>query len=148
MILKRKKAQGIPMETVIIAILVLVVLVVIIAFFVGGTGSLTQKMKQIFTGKTAGTERPLAVDFCKQYCDQLSQETDMTPEAAKGTLYCKKYFYLDSEGRGDSDRGTAGNYQKDKPYVKFYCYPGAESSSSSDTEPKGSLGVGCGVSCT
>ena len=43
-----KKGVELPQNVIIIAIIVLVVLVVLIAFFVGGTGSIGQRIKALF----------------------------------------------------------------------------------------------------
>jgi len=51
-----KKGAELPMNTIIIAIIVVVVLVIIIVFFVGGTSSIGQRISEIFSGATAGTD--------------------------------------------------------------------------------------------
>lgn len=141
--LKTKKAQGIPMETVIIAIIVLVVLVVIIAFFVGGTSTVVQKVKQLFGGATAGTDVQTATQFCQQYCDQRVASGN----TARDDAYCTKSFYIDTTGSGSADRGKKGGTDPKTPYVKFYCPPEGQFISSTDQQPTASLGVACSVPC-
>ena len=43
----RKKAQGLPLETIVIAVIVIIVLVVIIGIFIGGTSDAGDDSKQI-----------------------------------------------------------------------------------------------------
>lgn len=139
---KTKKAQGIPMETVIIAIIVLVVLVVIIAFFVGGTSTVVQKVKQLFGGAIAGEDRQQAITFCQQYCDKLVSSGKNPGDAADP--YCGKSFYIDTLGSGSADR--VGNDPK-KPYIKYTCFE-PSSVKISGEETKSSLGVSCSIPCS
>ncbi len=115
MILKNKKAQGLPMELVIISIIIIVVLVVVIAFFVGGTGTVMQKIKQIFTGGTAGTELPIAKEFCNNYC--TNTQVDETG-SGKDSAFCKYSFTLDNDGDGQADTVKT---DQGVVKVKFYC---------------------------
>lgn len=143
--LKTKKAQGIPMETVIIAIIVLVVLVVIIAFFVGGTSTVIQKVKQLFGGATTGTDMQTATQFCQQYCDQLVQSGK--DQGDKNDAYCYKWFNIDTTGSGNADRGLRGKSDPKAGYVKYYCgstYP----SSAPPENPTDTIGVTCAKPCS
>jgi len=81
-----KKGAELPMNTIIIAIVAVVVLVIIIVFFIGGTSSVAQKIKEIFSGATAGTDIQLATQFCKEYCDQ-----------GRTSTYCQKTFNVDKD---------------------------------------------------
>lgn len=49
--IKNKKAQGLSLTTIIIAIIALLVLVVIALIFTGTLGDWAEKVKGIFTGK-------------------------------------------------------------------------------------------------
>ena len=64
-----KKAQGMPMNVIIIAIIVLVVLVILIAFFAGGFGSIVGKVRDLFTGTTTGQARDAVIQTCQNLCD-------------------------------------------------------------------------------
>ena len=115
-ILVSKKAQGLPMNTVIITILVILVLFVVAAFFLGGTSGLTKTIRGIFFDVNAGQDRTLAVQTCKQRCDQLSTmpaDTITWGESA----YCKSPFFIDEDNDGEAQKDTAGNY------IKYYCDP-------------------------
>ncbi len=81
-----KKGTEMPMNTIIIAIIAVVVLVIIIVFFVGGTSSIGQRISEIFSGATAGTDVQTAKQFCQEYCDQ-----------DRDTAYCKKIFKVDHD---------------------------------------------------
>ena len=50
--IKSKKAQGLSMSTIIIALLALLVLVVVGMIFSGSLGDWAEKIRGIFTGKT------------------------------------------------------------------------------------------------
>ena len=82
-----KKAQGLPMNTVVIAILVIVVLVLVIAFFFGGFTSLTTKISEVFYGSLAGTTKTLAIQQCNQYCSQLELQG---ADSGVGSAFCRK----------------------------------------------------------
>jgi len=81
-----KKGAELPMNTIIIAIIVVVVLVIVIVFFIGGTASIGQRINDLFSGATAGTDEQTARQFCREYCDQNRE-----------TAYCKKIFKIDDD---------------------------------------------------
>lgn len=115
-----KKAQGMPMNVIIISIIVLVVLVILIAFFAGGFGSIVSKVRNIFNPVSA-QERDLALQTCQSYCDTaLTLSEDLRTSSA----YCKSTFMVDH----DSDPQT-------KP-VKMSCASNAAAEG-------GSLEVAC-----
>ena len=103
--MKSKKAQSLPMNTIIIAIIAIVVLVIIIVFFIGGTSSIVQKIRDLFTGATSGTDLQTAKQFCQEYCDQ-----------ERTTAWCNKYFRIDTDADGIAKKTEDG-----KNYIKFYC---------------------------
>ena len=106
--MKSKKAQSLPMNTIIIAIIAIVVLVIIIVFFIGGTSSIAQKIRELFTGATSGTDLQTAKQFCQEYCDQ-----------ERTTAWCNKYFRIDTDANGIAEK--VDNSVITSPYKKFYC---------------------------
>ena len=89
-----KKAQGMPMNVIIIAIIVLVVLVILIAFFAGGFGSVVGKVRDLFTGTTSGQSRDIVVQTCQNLCDTAKSLPD---SAQKISGYCKQSFVVDMD---------------------------------------------------
>lgn len=102
--MKSKKAQSMPMNVIVIAIIVIVVLVIVIVFFLGGTSSIAQKIKSLFTGATSGTDLQTATQFCNEYCEQ-----------GRYNAWCNKDFRIDKNVDGTADKDT------NKNYIKFYC---------------------------
>ena len=128
----QKKGQGLPLTTIVIAILVVVVLVVIVAFFLGGTTGLTNTIKRVFFGTTAGTDQTLAVETCRQYCDQA----ETLPDSLHATSpYCKQTFRLDTDRDGEADYETKDGK---KTFKEWNCY---------NTNSDSSLGVPCNIQC-
>ena len=81
-----KKGVELPQNVIIIAIIVLVVLVVLIAFFVGGTGSIGQRIKALFGSSV--DDRATVVAFCQSYCDTArSYDSDNLKQSSS---YCQK----------------------------------------------------------
>ncbi len=113
---KNKKAQGLPMNTVIIAILVIVVLVILIAFFLSGTSSLVSKAKQALGFGIKGTDLPLARASCEQYCENART---LPVDQRLDSAYCNTWFYLDLDHNGEADENREGE--------AFHYYCGAES---------------------
>jgi len=109
-----KRGQGLPLNTVIVAILVVLVLVVIVAFFLGGTGGITQTVQRIFFGVTAGTDIDVASRTCEQYCQQAKGSSVNVIDSA----FCKKTFAIDWDFDGEADF-CAGNPEK---RAKFHCW--------------------------
>ena len=112
--LKKKKGQGLPLNTVIVAILVVLVLIVLVAFFLGGTTGLVKTVKKVFFGTTAGTDMSLAYESCKQYCLQAEGLPNTTWEKS---AYCTKSFEIDSDNNGEADLCD----DKEK-YARYYCH--------------------------
>ena len=140
-----KKGQGLPLNTVIIAILVLVVLVVIIAFFVGGTSTIATKISGIFGGATAGEDISLARNFCENYCEQaLEMDVDRQPSSA----YCTKFFKLDSNDADDkSDKFTAQDNEDFVGEYKHYYCDGQRHQIDALAADSDLIGVSCNVQC-
>lgn len=131
-----KKAQGLPMNTVIIAILVVLVLFVVGAFFLGGTGGISKQIRSIFYQSTAGQDRVFAVQTCQQRCDSLK----LLPESSyKDSAYCKQSFFIDEDNNGEAEfDGTAAT----KKYVSYYCWGKATPAKQGDPTPR-SLNAPC-----
>ncbi len=131
-----KKAQGMPMNVVIIAIIVLVVLVIIIAFFAGGFSSITEKIRNLFTGQTSGQQRDIVVQTCQNLCDTAQS---LTAEQQPDSGFCKQTFIVDH----DSNPNT--------PAQKSSCVQGKNPPLSPAEDAKkitsGSLNIPCDVSC-
>ncbi len=97
--MNNKKAQGMPMNVVIIAIIVLVVLVIIIAFFVGGFSNITKKLSQLFTGQTSGQSKDIVLKTCESLCEQAST---LSADSQKSSGYCTQLFSVDHDGKADT----------------------------------------------
>ena len=135
-----KKAQGMPMNVIIIAIIVLVVLVIVIAFFAGGFGSITNKIKDLFGGKVQGQALDTIIQTCPDACDNAKGLPDTAQPKAS---YCKSTFVVDD----DSNPNTAP--------VKVRCGTASLGADTllTDAEQKrgvkegGDLGIECDVRC-
>lgn len=115
--IQQKRGQGLPLNTVILLILVILVLVVVAAFFLGGTASITEKIRALFFGSTAGTDRVFAVGNCKEFCNRLQ----LLPKSAfMGSPYCKEFERIDSDNDGTADYISDVNNKKQ--YVRYYCW--------------------------
>jgi len=139
-----KKGQGLPLTTIIVAILVVVVLVVIVAFFLGGTTGLTNAIKRVFFGTTAGSDLTLAVETCKQYCDQA--ETYPSVGLQQKSAFCTQYFRIDQNRDGEADLLDADN----KIYARWYCgttNPKTFVDKDSGSQTAKLLGIPCSVKC-
>mgnify|MGYP001558648144 CR=1 FL=1 len=123
------KGQGLPLTTIVIAILVIVVLVVLVAFFLGGATGVTRGIKRIFFGTTAGTDLTVAVENCRQYCEQAK----VLPENLRtSSAYCTQYFNIDNNGDGEAEFDSkSGKTTKEtskglKVYDRWYCWGAPE----------------------
>ncbi len=110
-----KKAQGLPLTTIIIAILVVVVLIVIVAFFLGSSSGLVKSIKGIFFKTTAGTDMTIAVESCKQYCEQAK---GLSASLRGSSAYCTQTFNIDRDNNGEADR--VGD-KPDGKLIKWQC---------------------------
>src|SRR3989338_9939264 len=92
--MSNRKAQGMPMNVIIIAIIVLVVLIILIAFFAGGFSSVVGKVRDLFTGTTSGQSRDVVIQTCQNLCDTAK----ILPESSKKfSGYCKQSFVVDDD---------------------------------------------------
>ena len=132
-----KKAQGMPMNVVILGIIVLVVLIVVLVFFVGGTTNITQKIRDIVTGRVGTQSVELSVEDCRQFCS--SAEKLPNGDLQRDSAYCKKAFIVDLSGDGKLKKVGCGLNSKIDPLT------GSERGRGIDEG--GSLGVECTVTC-
>ncbi|MBI2195910.1 MAG: hypothetical protein HYU48_02595 [Candidatus Levybacteria bacterium] len=122
-----KKGQELSLNTLIVIILLVIVLIVVAVFFLGGTSSLSKSIRSIFYGTTAGTDRNLAIETCRQRCEQARS----FPAAIRGTsAYCKQPFSMDLDNDGNVDVGSGGTT------VKYYCSGSTIGVSCNDDEGK------------
>ena len=96
-----KRGQALPLNTLIIIILVVIVLIVVAVFFLGGTSKLSQSIRTIFYGTTAGTDVVLAREICEQRCESAKGGTTLA--------YCKLVQDIDRDGNGELEEGLTGN---------------------------------------
>lgn len=112
-----RKAQALPMNTVIIAILVVLVLFVVGAFFLGGTSGVSKFIRGFFYDTIAGQDRVTAISICKSRCDSL----EILPQSAwTSSAYCKESFSIDENNDGEAEFDKVGDT---KVYRQYYCYP-------------------------
>ncbi len=136
--MKSKKAQGMPMNVIIIAIIVLVVLIIVIAFFAGGFSGIVSKIRGTFGGVT-GQAEDLAIQSCLSLCESAG---NLPAESQPQSSFCKQSFLIDDDGNPDTTP------------VKMSCASDVVPDLSDEDQRKritrtGSLAVSCpGVSCT
>lgn len=94
--MKNKKAQGMPMNVVILAIIVIVVLIILLIILVGGTSQFTQALRNIFVRPSAQSLE-LTVKDCEALCE--SAKALPTDALKAGSNYCSKTFLVELEGR-------------------------------------------------
>lgn len=135
--MKSKKAQGMPMNVIIIAIIVLVVLIIVIAFFAGGFTGIASKIRGTFGGVT-GQAEDLAIQSCQSLCESAG---NLAQESQQQSAFCKRSFLIDDDGNPDTVP------------VKMSCSSDVVPELTDEDQRKritgtGSLAVSCpGVSC-
>src|SRR3989338_4281155 len=97
--MSNRKAQGMPMNVIIIAIIVLVVLIILIAFFAGGFSSVVGKVRDLFTGTTSGQSKDVVIQTCQNLCDTAKV---LPAGAQKSSGYCKQSFLVDDDGNSNT----------------------------------------------
>src|SRR3989344_1326366 len=96
----QKRGQSLSLNTIVIAIIVIIVLVALVTFFLFGFSGLTSRIKTIFFSTTVGTDKSLAVESCRQFCDQVQT----LPEALRaGSPYCTQEFKVDDDNDGRAE---------------------------------------------
>ena len=114
--LLRQKKGDIELGKIVTFIIVAVVLIVVVAFFLGGATGVTKAIRGVFFGVTAGADKGLAVENCKQYCTQAQGFPNV--DAKKDSPYCTYYVKIDNDNDGEAD------YKEDKGtkvYDRWYC---------------------------
>ena len=112
-----KRGQALPLNTIILIILVVLVLIVVAAFFLGGTATLMDIIREILYGSIAGTDRVLAVSNCGSRCSQLRLLPD---SALKGSAYCQEFERIDEDNNGEAEYEETSDGKK--KYVKYFCW--------------------------
>lgn len=97
-----KKGAELSMNVVIIAILAILVLVLVAFFFTSGTGSLFDKIKDIFRSNVPD-DISLAIQACESNCNNAQDL--LSDNAKENSAYCSKTwnFDLDKDGRLDTE---------------------------------------------
>jgi len=93
-----KKAQGLPLETIVIIIMALVLLVVAIGFFTGSFSSLAGSTKALIS-TTSEADITAAQNTCSQLCLQAARI--QTPAEFKRSSYCTKIFKFELNSDGN-----------------------------------------------
>ncbi len=154
-----KKAQGLPLNFIVLAAIAALVLILIIAFTVGGGAPFLSRIFK--SGTTAvGDEIETVKTTCSNLCTQA--QTISTTGAWDGTSFCSRKFNvdMDKDGKlgGYSATGTAGGdynaatpRQKEKN-IKCYESPISASCSVDISTPSGEIKTcissATGCSCT
>jgi hypothetical protein len=92
-----KKAQGLPLNMIVLAVIAALILVLVIAFTIGGAGTFFSK---IFKGgiTAVGDETSVVQDACRADCTRAQQSVSTV--AWKTTSYCTKKANIDRNGDG------------------------------------------------
>src|SRR3989344_4987580 len=99
-----KRAQGLPLNLIVLAIIAALVLVLIIAFTVGGAGSTFSRIFKVSTS-TTGEEIDSVRAACRNACNNA--ELSITGSSQWATAdYCKKRFNLDVDSSGKIEPGA------------------------------------------
>ncbi len=101
-----KKAQGLPITTIILVVIGLLVLFVIIAFFTGAFGKAGTNIRAA-GGNTYDVQLSNAQTKCAQWCLQMQGlSTDTAKQVA---AYCKNTQFLDGNLNGVVDANEDKN---------------------------------------
>ncbi len=139
-----KGGQGLPLTTIVIAILVVVVLIVLVAFFLGGSTQITDTIKRVFFGTTAGYDLNLAIQTCQSRCDSAR---DLPALSRPKHAYCTSSLAVDyNPVDGEADFVKVNNKKRT---VKYYCPPqGYYTNAPTQYQPGGTGQVGfLDISC-
>ncbi|MCW1296346.1 MAG: hypothetical protein OH319_01555 [Candidatus Parvarchaeota archaeon] len=91
-----KKAQGLPLNAIVLGILALLVLVVVGAAWIVGGGNIFRGFSQIIRGQTPGTLTQ-AQASCQQLCTNIKTGVVPNIESIPRTDYCTKTFDLSQQ---------------------------------------------------
>jgi len=92
-----RKAQGLPLNLIILAAIAALVLVLVIAFTIGGAGSFFSKIFKIGTSQI-GDDISSVRTTCSGLCDQA--QTISSSTAWPATSFCTRKFNIDADGDG------------------------------------------------
>ena len=103
-----KRGAELPLSTLIVIILVVIVLIVVAVFFLGGTSKLSESIRNIFYGTTAGTDLNLAIQICNERCE-LAQGLPQGQQ--KNSAWCKSQLNIDfdQDGKLEEEGTEAGS---------------------------------------
>ena len=103
---KSKKAQGLPLNFIVLAAIAVLILVLVVAFVVGGGGGLLGQLFQ--SGPTA---KETIVNNCRTDCNKLQVISSTTQYTMSS--YCSKTYAIDLDGNGKIDNlNKAGNDER------------------------------------
>ena len=106
-----KKGQGgLSMDTIIIAVIAIIVLLLIVTFFTGGMATVFGKIRNVFSGGTAGYDIDLAKNNCQDYCTRAQGLA--TDDDKKTSTYCTYAFKIDDDKNGKIDDKESYRYCK------------------------------------
>ena len=91
-----KKAQGLPLNAIVLGILALLVLVVIGAAWIVGGGNIFRGFSQIIRGQTPGTLTQ-AITSCEQLCTNIRMGVISSPADIQRSEYCTRTFDLSQQ---------------------------------------------------
>ena len=114
---KGKKGAELSINVIVILILAILALLVVSVIFLGGAGSLNERLRNIFGGTSVVYEPQYFKLQCEQYCLDAGPKTGTD---FKNTAWCKFAFQrIDTDSDGEPDllsatcdrmvRGTASN---------------------------------------
>lgn len=98
-----KRAQGLPLNLIVLAIIAALVLVLIIAFTVGGAGSTFSRIFKVGT-TTIGDEVDSVRAACRNACNNAELSVQNGQQWVNAE-YCKKKINIDKNGNGKLDVG-------------------------------------------
>lgn len=90
-----KKAQGLPLNTIVLAVIAIIVLVVVILFATGNLSKLFGSTQTIVSGSTPDEVAAFRI-ACKQACFQAQQLADTQAEWVTSKYCDTKYKVLDN----------------------------------------------------
>jgi hypothetical protein len=103
------KAQGLPINTIVLVLVGLLVLVVIVAMWIGGGGRLFGGLSSVVGGGTPA-EVSTAISLCQSYCNNLGAMSLSDIGLVRNSDWCSKTFDLSRQ---------SANYP-----VNDHCYGG------------------------
>ena len=105
MMMNKRGATELSMNTIILAIIAIIVLLLIVTFFTGGLSTVFGKIRDVFKGGTAGYDVDLAKAQCQAYCERAKL---LSSDQYKTSTYCQQGFDLDSDRDGVIGSGESG----------------------------------------